>query len=101
MRLTPAQIGMLSLLGEHLPFCMPDDSGMASRIREGREDLIEIAGIDFEYDLKAWHDHLKVTNAGGYRWSNIHLGMPRQIAQAMSNPEWLAAVAELRGRPPE
>ena len=42
--------------------------------------------------------HLRQTNTGGYRWSNKHLGMPKRIAQAASDPECCAAVNELRGR---
>jgi hypothetical protein len=43
----------------------------------------------------AWHEHLRATNAGGYRWSNKHLGFPRRIARALSNPAWHRAVAAL------
>jgi hypothetical protein len=96
MRLTPAQIGMYALLGHRLPFCMPVEWSLADIIRHGRESLTRDAGVDFGYDPAAWHDHLIVTDAGGYRWSNKHRGMPREIARATSDPVWLAAVAELQ-----
>jgi len=96
MQLTPAQIGMLSLLGHDLPFVMPREWTLADRVRHGRESLVHLARTDFEYDPAKWHEHLRETNAGGYRWSNKHLGMPKRIAQATSDPEWCAAVKELR-----
>jgi hypothetical protein len=100
VRLTPAQIDMLALCGKRIPFCMPDTWTLADIIRSGRDSLVETTGVDFEYDATAWHEHLQETNAGGYRWSNKHLGMPGRIAKAINNPEWNAAVAELRARGP-
>jgi hypothetical protein len=98
MRLTPSQIGMLNLLGEWLPFSMPDKPSLAELIKDGRKSLVNVAGTDFEYGLDAWHNHLRATNDGGYRWSNKHLGMPRRIARALADPEWQEAVAELRNQ---
>lgn len=97
MRLTPAQCGMHGLLGHLLPMGMPRAWSVADRIRYGHEFLVRIAGVDLGFDLQAWHEHLRATNAGGYRWSNKHLGFPRQIALALANAEWQAAVASLRG----
>jgi hypothetical protein len=97
MRLTPAQIGMYALLGHRLPFAMPAEWSLADIIRHGRESLVQDAGVDLGYDPQAWHAHLVATDAGGYKWSNKHRGFPRQIAQAVANPEWQAAVASLRG----
>jgi hypothetical protein len=96
MRLTPAQIGMHALLGHLLPMGMPRDQSLTDRIRDGHSFLVRIARVDLGYDPGAWHKHLRATNAGGYRWSNKHLGMPRQIALALANPEWQQAVAILR-----
>ena len=97
MRLTPAQCGMHGLLGRLLPMGMPRDQSLADRIRDGHAFLVRLARVDLGYDPQAWHEHLRATDAGGYRWSNKHLGFPRQIAAALSNPEWQAAVASLRG----
>jgi hypothetical protein len=97
VRLTPAQGGMAMLLGEWLPMGMPVEWTVAERIRRGREYLVELAKEDFGYDLHAWHDYLRATNAGGYRWSNGHLGMPRRIEAALASAEWRAAVAGLEG----
>jgi hypothetical protein len=55
---------------------MPRDQSLADRIRDGHAFLVRIAGVDLGYDPQAWHDHLRATNAGGYRWSNKHLGFP-------------------------
>lgn len=92
MRLTPAQIAMYGLLGEWLPMGMPDDQSLADRIRDGREFLVELAGLDLGYDATAWHEHLCATDDGGYCWSNKHLEFPKRISAAMSNPEWKAAI---------
>ena len=92
MRLTPAQIGMYALLGHLLPMGMDRGQPLAERIRDGREFLARLAGVDLGYDPAAWHEYLRTTNAGGYRWSNKHLGFPKRIAQATTDPEWLAAI---------
>ena len=91
MRLTPSQIGMLLLLGERLP--MGPERTLKERIQEGHDFLVRIAGRDFGYDPQRWHDHLRETKAGGYRWG----GVTKLIAQATSDPEWCRAVEELRG----
>lgn len=96
MRLTPAQIGMDALLGK-LSISRSRDQSLANRVRDGHAYLVRLAGVDLGYDPQAWHEHLRATNAGGYRWSNKHLGFPRKIADALANPEWQAAVAFLTG----
>jgi hypothetical protein len=96
MRITPAQGGMTALLGGFVPRLSTGD--LKTDIRRGRELLVQVAGIDFGYDPQAWHEHLRSTDAGGYRWSNQHLSFPRRIADAIANPEWQAAVASLRSR---
>ncbi|WP_148594763.1 hypothetical protein [Aquisphaera giovannonii] len=90
---------MLGLLGQLLPMGMPRDQSLADRIRDGHTFLVRIAKVDLGYDPQAWHEHLRDTNAGGYRWSNKHLGFPRRIASALADPEWQRAVAVLRGEP--
>jgi hypothetical protein len=97
VRLTPAQCGMHALLGHLLPFGMPSEWRVADAIRHGHALLVGIGGDDLGYDPLAWHEHLSATGAGGYRWSNKHLGFPRQIAAAMADPEWQVAVASLGG----
>jgi len=96
VRLTSAQCGMHGLLGRLLPMGMPRDQSLADRIRDGHAFLVRISRVDLGYYPEAWHEHLCATNAGGYRWSNKHLGFPRQIASALANPDWQAAVASLR-----
>jgi hypothetical protein len=85
---------MVSLLGEWLPR-VPEQT-VKERIAEGHRFLVKVTGEDFGLDPQRWHEHLCQTDAGGYRWSNKHLGMPKRIARALNDPEWLAAVAELR-----
>src|SRR5262252_6995330 len=93
MRLTPSQISMLHLLGEPLPFCEPGGWTLKERIRAGHASLARQTGQDFGFDPQRWHDYLRETNAGGYRWS----GMTKRIDRAASDPEWRRAVEELRG----
>jgi hypothetical protein len=94
MRLTPAQLAMTSLLGEWLPR-VPEQT-VKERIAHGRSFLVKITGEDFGLDPQRWHDHLCITDAGGYRWSNKHLGMPKRIARALNDPVWRVAAMELQ-----
>lgn len=84
---------MHGLLGDFLPFGMPEDQSQTERILHGYAFLVEIAGVDLGYDPQAWHEQLQATDAGGYRWSNKHLGFPRRIATALANSEWQATIA--------
>lgn len=56
--------------------------------------LAQIAGVDFGYDLQAWHDHLKVTRQGGYTW-NRTIVLPKVMQAAVASDDWHAAVREL------
>jgi rubrerythrin len=47
----------------------------------GLQQLRMMTRADFGYDL----------NAGGYKWSNKHRGYPKQIEDALADPEWIAA----------
>src|SRR5262245_38201511 len=98
LRLTLSQLSMLHLLGTPLPFCEPSGSGwtLKERIRAGHTDLVEVTGQDFGLDPQRWHDYLRETNAGGYRWSNQHLRMPKLIREAIRDAAWCRAVEELR-----
>jgi hypothetical protein len=96
VRLTPAQCGMHGLLGHHFPFWGATPP-LADCVRDGHAFLVHLAGVDLGYDPQAWHEHLCATDAGGYRWDNKHLRFPRQIAAALSDPDWQAAVASLGG----
>ena len=86
---------MLQLLGEWLP--MGPEQTLKERIQSGHAFLVRITRQDFGYDPVRWHAYLRESNAGGYRWSNKHLGMPKRIAQAMSDSAWRQAVQELEG----
>lgn len=88
MRLTPAQIAVHLLCGRPLP---GSPESMDERIALGRKHLIEIAKVDFGYDLQRWHDHLKVTRPGGYTW-NRTIALPKIMRDAMASEDWLAAV---------
>ena len=96
MRLTPSQISMLHLLGRPLPFCEGLGWTLKDRIQAGYLDLVKETGQDFGFDPERWHDYLRKTNAGGYRWSNKHLGMPKLIVEVSRDAAWCRAVEELR-----
>src|SRR5690349_13717098 len=98
MRFTPAQIGMLQLLGARLP--MSPEQSIEGRIRSGHTFLVELTGQDFGFAPEPWHDHLRATNAGGYRWSNKHLGIPRRITTARANADWQQAIKNLESAQP-
>jgi hypothetical protein len=97
LRLTSAQIGMYGLLGVKLAPRGGRYETWVERIRDGREMLVRITGVDLGYDPQAWHEHLCASDAGGYRWSNLHLGFPREIARAVADPDWQAAIVQLQG----
>ncbi len=92
MRLTPAQVGMSLMIRGSLP--MMRYSSRAEGMARGLQYLRRASRTDFGYDLRAWHDHLIETDAGGYKWSNKHRSYPKQIETALLDPEWLAAAHE-------
>ena len=96
MRLLPLQIDMFQLCGEWMPFVEPDELALAQRLKHARESLVKQTDQDFGYDLNAWHEYLCAGD--GYKWSNKHLSIASAIREALSNPEWVAAVAEIESR---
>jgi hypothetical protein len=84
---------MRQLLGQNLP--MGPQQSLPERIQTGHRFLVQITGRDFGYDPQAWHQYLRESNKGGYRWSNKHLGMPRCIEQALRDPAWRQAIVDL------
>jgi hypothetical protein len=65
-------------------------------VLHGHEWLVRGAGQDLGFDPSVWHEHLRASDAGGYRWSNKHLGFPRRIREARNNPAWLRVIDDLR-----
>ncbi len=57
--------------------------------------LVDIASVDFEYDLQRWHDHLKVSGDGGYTWRR-NIKLPKIMKEALASPEWNEAVRRIR-----
>ena len=64
---------------------------MRRRLRDGRDMLRSITGMDFGFDLQQWHDYLKESRDGGYIW-NRTIDLPAIMKNAMANPEWLETV---------
>jgi hypothetical protein len=81
---------MWLMLGEH-PRMLPDWD-LKERIRRGHAALVRTTGKDFGFDPQRWHDYLRETKEGGYRWS----GVVKKISQVTTDPEWCRAVAELQ-----
>jgi hypothetical protein len=90
MRMTPSQIDMWLLLGER-PGMLPEWD-LKERIRRGHAGLVKMTGKDFGFDPRRWHDYLRETKEGGYRWT----GIAKKIGQAATDPQWCRAVAELQ-----
>ena len=86
MRLTPAQIAVKLICGHNLP--MKPQHTLKQCLVEGRKQLREITGVDFEYDLQRWHDHLKESRQGGYTWSRA-IVFPKIMAEALASPDQL------------
>jgi hypothetical protein len=89
--LTPAQLAVHLLCGRSIP---GSAGSIDERIALGRRLLSEIASVDFGYDLERWHEHLKVTRAGGYTW-NRTVALPRIMRDALASRQWLDAVERL------
>ena len=90
MRMTPSQIDMWLLLGERPP--MLPEWDLKERIRRGHAGLVKTTGKDFGFDPQRWHDYLRETKEGGYRWR----GIAEKIGDATTDPAWCRAVAELQ-----
>jgi hypothetical protein len=63
MQLTPAQRGMSLMIHGSLP--MMEYDSLAEGITRGRQQLMRITAHDYAYDLRAWHNYLIESNAGG------------------------------------
>ena len=91
MRLTPAQMAVHLICGEHLPILWEDKE---TCIIEGRRMLIDITGKDYGYDLQKWHDHLKESREGGYTWQDT-IDLPKVMKEALASKEWHEVVQRL------
>jgi hypothetical protein len=64
-------------------------------MRLGRKMLAELTGVDFRYDLVAWHAHLKESREGGYRWART-IVLPSIMKEAMASEDWRRTAQELQ-----
>lgn len=94
MRLSPAQVGVQLICGHNLP--MGPRLSLKDCLREGRDMLVRVSGVDFGYDLQKWHDYLKSSRDGGYTWART-IDLPRVMRAALESADWQAAVQELDG----
>lgn len=98
MRLTPAQIAVRLICGQAPGPLQERYSTLADQLVAGRKALVELTGLDFGYDLSAWHEHLRASREGGYTWGR-NIALPRVMKEAMSHDPWQAAVAVLEPKP--
>ncbi len=92
MRLTPAQIAVRLICGESLPRAR--DQSLQQCIQQGHDFLVSITGVDYGYDLEAWHNYLKESREGGYTYGR-NVVLPRIMQAALQSPEWQEAVRNL------
>ena len=98
MRLTPAQMAVHLICGRRLP--TPRPQSLVDNMKKGREMHVNIAGVDYGYNLQRWHDHLKQSRDGGYTW-NRTIALPKVMQEALVSSEWRQAADELSvGAPP-
>src|SRR5262249_9447466 len=95
MRLTPAQIAVRLICGESLPRVRGES--LLQRTQQGHDFLVSITGEDFDYDLQAWHNHLKESRQGGYTCGR-NIVLPRIMRAPLQSPEWQEAVRNLTSR---
>ena len=97
MRLTPAQMAVHLLCGLRLPPFAPTSDDICERMREGHDDLVQMTGRDFGYDLQAWHNHLRESREGGYTYGR-NIVLPRIMQAALQSAEWQDAARVLEAR---
>lgn len=90
MRILPAPLGMMLLMGQHQP--MERDRPMRERIQDGHELLVRVAGVDLGYDPSRWHRHLRSQRGANYRWTDT--GFDRRLSKAHKNQEWESIIQE-------
>lgn len=95
MRLTPAQLAIRLICGIDLPQCRLKYNSVQQRICAGRDLLVRISGVDFGFDLPAWHEHLKESRSGGYTYGR-NISLPSMMRNALENPQWIEAVEAIR-----
>lgn len=57
--------------------------------------LVQMCRCDHGYNLIAWHNELCETKVGGYNWGK-RKGTPKNIQNALADPAWCAAVAQIQ-----
>ena len=55
----------------------------------------KIAGTDYGFDLKKWHDHLKISGDGGYTWRK-NIVLPKIMKEALASKEWNEAIERIQ-----
>lgn len=96
MDLFPAPLGMLLLLGQTTP--LDAETPIRERIVTGHHLLVGVSGVDLGFEPAAWHRHLRSLRGTHYRLTDA--GFERQLLEARSDPDWVAAIESLSGTPP-
>ena len=96
-RITPLQMDMLGLAGELTRHGWDDPSLDADRIvamRQGLADLRKRTGVDFGYDLGAWHAFLLKNSdlSEEYTFTYAWKCVKKRIEQLLTDPDRLRLV---------
>jgi len=91
MRVFPAPLGMMLLLGQRQP--TERDRSMRERIHDGHQLLVRVAGTDLGFEPSVWHRYLRSQRGTHYRWTDA--GFERRLSEARSNPDWVSGIQEL------
>ena len=97
MRMTPAQMAVSLICGEKLPPFAPTSDDIGDRMQAGHDHLVQMTGMEFGYDLQAWHNHLKESRSGGYTYGR-NIVLPKIMKAAMESAEWQAAATRLSAK---
>lgn len=98
-RVTPSQMYMLFLVGYRISGSgvtleIPDEE-RKERIAQAREDLKQMTGRDFGYDLTAWRDFLVSSKDYGYAHPYAYKNVSKAIEEAISDSERIRVVSQL------
>ena len=80
------------ICGLKLPPFVRTSDDIAERMKHGHDQLVQMTGKDFGYDLQAWHDDLKLSRANGCGYTyGRNIILPKILQAALESPEWQAA----------
>lgn len=95
-RITPIQGSMLGLGGEvlDLPFQEPTDEQRLAEMKASKDDLCQMTGRDFGFNLAAWHHYLMNSekHAEQYTFPYAWKAVEPKILELIQDPNRLRLV---------